>query len=119
MPYQMTMREDGILKIVFEGALERNELEQFVGDFTHYLESATPEAPLRTLTTTDQVGQKVSSVVRKAFANLNADPRLGKSATVGLDRYLRVLVGFVLKATGRNNIRFFDSEELAVVWLKS
>ena len=112
MPYQMTMREDGILKIVFEGALERNELE-------HYLESATPEAPLRTLTTTDQVGQKVSSVVRKAFANLNADPRLGKSATVGLDRYLRVLVGFVLKATGRNNIRFFDSEELAVVWLKS
>ncbi len=119
MPYQMLMCEDGIVKISFDGGLERDELDQFVDDVTRYLESATPEAPLRTLAIADQTGMKFSPAVRKAFTNLNADPRLGKCATVGVDRYMRVLVGFILKATRRDNIRFFDSEELALVWLQS
>lgn len=119
MPYQLKMREDGILQIAFDGGLQPAELEQFVSEFTRYLESATPDAPLRTLTMVDQSGNKLAPAVRKTFADLNADPRLGKSATVGMDRYTRVLAGFVLKATGRNNIRFFASEELAVAWLNS
>ena len=119
MPYNMAMRDDGVLRIIFDGALERDEVETFVGDFTKYLEAATPEAPLLTLTTANQTGAKFPPPVRKAFADLNFDPRLGKSATIGVDRYTRVLVGFVLKATGRDNIRFFDSEEQALAWLRS
>lgn len=117
MPYQMTLHDDGIVRIIFDGALESDEVEQFVSDFTQYLETVTPEAPLRTLTTTNQAGAKLPSPVRKMFADLNCDRRLGKSATIGLDRYTRVLVAFVLKATGRDNIRFFDTEEQALAWL--
>jgi hypothetical protein len=119
MPYQIMVREDGIVKISFEGALERDELDQFVDDVTRCMESATPETPLCTLVIADQTGMRFSPAVRKALTNLNADPRLGKCATVGIDRYTRVLVGFILKATRRDNIRFFDSEELALVWLQS
>jgi hypothetical protein len=43
---------------------------------------------------------------------------LGKAATIGVDRYTRVLIGFVLKATGRDNIRLFDTEEQALAWLR-
>ncbi len=119
MPYQIQMENDGILRVGFlGGTLERDEVDDFVRDFHVYLDVATPEAPLRTLTIADQSGAKLSSKTRKAFADLNADPRLGKSATVGIDRYTRVLVGFVLKATGRDNIRFFDTEEKALTWLR-
>ncbi len=119
MPYQMQMREDGILQIRFIGVLESADLPQFISEFNRYLEAATPEKPLRTLSKADQPGMKYSPAVRKAFADMNSDPRLGKSATIGVDRYTRVLAGFVLKATGRENIRFFDAEELAVAWLLS
>jgi hypothetical protein len=119
MPYQIRMGDDGILRIGFiGGTLERDEVEDFVRDFHVYLDAVTPEAPLRTLTIADQSGAKLSSQVRKAFSDLNSDPRLGKSATIGVDRYTRVLIGFVLKATGRDNIRFFDTEEKALAWLR-
>ncbi|MBN2389451.1 MAG: hypothetical protein JXR84_01925 [Anaerolineae bacterium] len=119
MPYQIQMEDDGILRIDFAGgSLERDEVDNFVHDFTVYLDAATPEAPLCTLTIADQSGAKLSSKTRKAFTDLNNDPRLGKAATVGIDRYTRVLVGFVLKATGRDNIRFFETVEQALAWLR-
>lgn len=119
MPYQMQVEDDGIVRINFGGGtLEHDEVDDFVRDFTAYLDVAAPEMPLRTLTVADQSGVKLSPKTRKAFAALNLDRRLGKSATVGINRYTRVLVGFVLKATGRDNIRFFDTEEEALVWLR-
>ncbi len=119
MPYQLQMGDDGILRINFVGgALESDEIDDFVRAFSVYLEAATPEAPLRTLTITEHAGAKLSPKTRKMFATLNHDPRLGKSATVGVDRYTRVLVGFVLKATGRDNIRFFETEAQALAWLR-
>ncbi len=119
MPYRMHMEDDGILRIDFAGGtLEHNEVDDFVRDFTVYLDAVTPEAPLRALTIAPQSGAKLVSKARKVLADLNLDPRLGKAATVTLDRYTRVLVGFILKATGRNNIRFFDAEEKALAWLQ-
>ncbi|MBN2391631.1 MAG: hypothetical protein JXR84_12975 [Anaerolineae bacterium] len=119
MPYQIQMGDDGILRVDFGGGvLEREEVDDFVQDFHVYLDAATPEAPLSTLTVAGQSGIKLSSKVRKAFSDLNGDPRLGKAATIGVDRYTRVLIGFVLKATKRDNIRLFDTEEQALAWLR-
>lgn len=119
MPYKMRMGDDEILRVDFAGGvLERDEVDDFVRDFRIYLDAATPEAPLRTLTFADQSGANLPSKTRRAFADLNLDPRLGKSATLGINRYTRVLIGFVLKATGRDNIRFFDTEEDALAWLR-
>jgi hypothetical protein len=119
MPYQIQMGDDGILRVDFAGGvLEREEVDDFVRDFYVHLDATTPEAPLRTLTVVGQAGTKLSSKVRKAFSDLNGDPRLGKAATIGVDRYTRVLIGFVLKATGRDNIRLFDTEEQALAWLR-
>ena len=95
-----------------------NELDAFKRDFLVYLEAATEEKPLRTLTSSSDPEGKLPPAVRKAFADLNRDPRLGKSATLNVNRYIRVLVGFVLRATGRTNIRFFDIEEEALAWLR-
>ncbi len=118
MPYQMTMTEDAILKITIPAVLEHGEVEPLIADITRYVASATPDAPLRILVLIKQHGIKFSPVARKTLATLNADRRLGLVAIVGAERYVRVLIGFILKATGRNNIHFFASEELAMAWLQ-
>jgi hypothetical protein len=120
MPYRLQMGDDGILRIDFAGGtLERDEVDDFLRDFRAYLDAVTPEVPLRALTIAPQLGTKLLSNTRKAFAEINHDPRLGKAATVSTDRYTHVLVGFILKATRRDNIRFFESEEEALAWLQA
>lgn len=119
MPYQIQLIEAGIVRISFPGgSLEHEEVEDFMRDFRVYLDDATPEAPMNVMTIVGQQGAKLPSKTRKAFTDLNADKRLGKAATLGVDRYARVLIGFMLKATGRDNIRFFDTEEQALAWLR-
>lgn len=119
MPYQIQLLEEGLVRISFPGgSLESDEVENFMQDFRVYLEAAAPEAPLNIMTIVGQEGAKLPSKTRKAFTDLNADKRVGKAATLGVDRYARVLIGFMLKATGRDNIRFFDTEEQALAWLR-
>ncbi|MEJ5309521.1 MAG: hypothetical protein WHX52_07090 [Anaerolineae bacterium] len=119
MPYQMQLIEPGIVRISFSGgSLGADELDDFIRDFHGYLDATTPEAPINILTIVEAPGAKLASKTRKAFTNLNADKRVGKAATLGVDRYARVLIGFMLKATGRDNIRFFDTEEQALAWLR-
>ena len=119
MPYEIKLLEERIVRISFSGgSLEPDEVDNFMQDFRVYLETATPATPLNILTIVGQEGAKLPSKTRKAFTDLNADKRVGKAATLGVDRYARVLIGFMLKATGRDNIRFFDTEDQALAWLR-
>jgi hypothetical protein len=61
----------------------------------------------------------MSPVFRKTVLEIIRDFRLEKAAVVGASRYARVLASFIMKATGRNNIRFFVSEEEGLAWLKA
>ena len=119
MAHNVIMGDDDILRIQFEGDIGKEEIEAFLEDYLPYLEAASKENPLRVLALPAIGSNKFSSHARKTLARLNNDPRLGKSATIGVNRYTRVLVSFVLKATGRDNIAFFDTEEEALAWLNS
>ena len=118
MTHEIEMRKDGILRIAFIGDVDDKDMEAYNEDLVPYIEAATPEKPLLTLADSARSG-KFSSAARKSFLSQNNDPRIGKAAVIGASRYTRVLASFVLKATGRGNVRFFDSEEQAVAWLKS
>jgi hypothetical protein len=54
-----------------------------------------------------------------AEALQDRDPRVGRSAMVGTSPYFRVLVGFILKATGRDDVRLFALLDEALDWLGS
>jgi len=49
---------------------------------------------------------------------LNQDPRFGSVAFIQPSRRAKILGQFILKATQRNNIRFFDEETEAIAWLE-
>ncbi|MBN1179058.1 MAG: STAS/SEC14 domain-containing protein [Anaerolineae bacterium] len=118
MGHEVYMGEDGILRVRFIGDIGEQEITAFLAEFTPYLEASTPERPLRVLALPAPTPAKFSSHARKVLASLNTNPKLGKSATVDTQRYTRVLLSFVLKATGRSNIAIFNTEEEALAWLQ-
>ncbi|HEY71716.1 MAG: hypothetical protein DRJ03_31940 [Chloroflexi bacterium] len=117
MAYELEMRDDGILRMAFIGDMDQQDLEAFRQEFDPFLESATEAEPLRVLVDGSRSG-KYTSGARKIFVDLYRSLKIGNVALVAAPRYSRVLVGFVLKATGRDNIHLFDSEEEGLAWLR-
>ncbi len=117
MAYRLGMGNDGILRLAFIGDTNDQDVEALAADITPFLEHATATNPLNILWD-DSRGGKTTAEVRKFYADLNRDPRIGKVAIFGARHYGRVLGEFVLKFTGRDNIRFFDTQEQALDWLK-
>jgi hypothetical protein len=118
MAHEMRMGDDGILRVAFIGDMDREDVEAYIRDLAPFRATATEAKPLTIIVDTSRLG-KASSAARKAFIGLANDPRIGRSALIGVNRYVRVLAGFLAKAAGRENYRFFDSEEEAVAWLKN
>jgi hypothetical protein len=118
MTHELEMRDDGILRLALIGDVEKEEIEAYVRDVTPFLQAATEAEPLLILSDSSRMG-KMSSAARKVFAGRIRDPRVGKVAIVGGKRYIRVLVGFISKINQRDNLRFFDTEEEALAWLKA
>ena len=119
MPFKLEFRDDGILQATFSGYLDTGDMEGYLHEYNRVLDSAQSSEKLHFLVNSDDV-TKVSSSARKAFVQMlrQTDPRIGYTAMVGGSRYVRVLTSFVLKAVGRDDIRSFESEGEALVWLK-
>ncbi len=117
MAYEINMDDDGILHMAFIGDMDRQSLEAFGAEFEPFLESATEAKPLRIFVNGRRSG-KYTSGARKIFVEMYKSPKIGAVALVGAPRYSRVLVGFVAKATGRDIIHLFDSDEEALAWLR-
>ena len=116
MAHQLQLESDGVLRLTFIGDTDHRGAEKLVVDFASFLEQATVDKPLLILWD-DTRGGKASAEVRKVYADLNRDPRIGKVAIFGAQRYGRVLGEFVLRLTARDNVRFFKNEAEARAWL--
>jgi hypothetical protein len=118
MAHTIVMGNDGILRVSLSGDLERSLVENLKKDYSPFILAATPQNPLKTIFFMDSLG-KLSSAARNYITELSADPRGGMIAFINPPRRARVLGRFIHKATGKNNIQFFENEAQAVEWLKS
>lgn len=118
MPHELIMGEDGILRTTIAGDLDRSVIDRLSEDYQPFLEAATASNPVNNLLHTARVG-KLSSAARRFFTELTGDSRFGFAAIIDPPRRVRVLGKFILKATGRENISFYQSEEKALLWLKA
>jgi UDP-N-acetylmuramyl pentapeptide synthase len=62
---------------------------------------------------------KASSGARKAYAQLLKSEEFAKHAFVGMSTLTRVIVSFLVRASGTKNAMFFATEEEALKWLKA
>jgi hypothetical protein len=118
MAHTIEMGNDGILRVALSGDLERSLVENLKKDYSPFILAATPQNPLRTIIFMESLG-KLSSAARNYITELSADPRGGAIAFINPPRRARVLGKFIHKATGKDNIQFFENEAQAVEWLKS
>lgn len=58
-----------------------------------------------------------SSAARKVWVEFLKDDRIKRTAIFGGNVFVRTLASFVIAATGKENIKFFLTEEEARVWL--
>jgi hypothetical protein len=117
MAYTLKKGNDRILRLTYTDDVRVSQ-ERFLEDFMPFLEASTREQPLLMLTDACRAA-KFSAQERALFAELGRDLRLGKNAVLGVGRYARLMANFINKAAGRDNIRFFDSEQEALVWLNT
>jgi len=117
MAYELNMGDDGILRLTIIGDFGKEDAEAYLRESAPFQKEAR-SGSLFVLVDTRQSG-KVNSQARKTMIELIRENREGKVAVLGLSRYVRVSVGFVNRATGRDNVRLFGSEEEALAWLKA
>jgi hypothetical protein len=117
MAHELKMGNDGIIRLSFIGDISKEDVEAYERDLLPYLDAATETSKLNIISYSGREG-KYSSDARRRFTELNKDLRVGRVAILGGNRFNRVMATIILKATGRQNIRFFDTEEEAVAWLK-
>ncbi len=118
MPFEIKMGSDGILRIIFTGDLDNTVLDTLRRELSPFVEASTPSKPLMNLMFFRKFGQ-LSPSIRHYLSELNQDQRLGKTAFIHPPRKARVLGKFMLNASGRNNIQYFDQEGEAITWLRN
>ena len=117
MTFNIKMGPEGILRIRMDGDLDNGIVENFRREYSPYINASTPANPLQNIFLVQNLG-KLSILLRKYLIELNQDPRFGFTAFVQPSRRARILGQFILKATRRDNIRYFNDEAEAVEWLK-
>lgn len=60
-----------------------------------------------------------SSAARRTWVKFLQNPKIKKTAIFGGNVFVRTLASFVIAATGKNNIKFFSSEQAALGWCAS
>lgn len=119
MAYELYIGDDGILRVTFEGDLDLSDITAYTTAYRPFLEGMSEAEPLHFLVDVSRLGKTSAKARKKFIEDFRApDPRIGKSAMVGASRYVRVLAGFVMKATGREDIRLFAAEKDALAWLE-
>lgn len=117
MTHEIQMGDDGIIRIAFGGEVTQEQVKAHHQELAPFLDGATKTVPLHAIIRLAPV-TKFSSEARRMFPEMNSDSRIGHIAVLGANRFYQVLGSFIMKVTGRDNIRFFASEAKALSWLK-
>jgi len=119
MGYKIESLSDNIISIRFlgdftkEDAFEQAEEMDPILDQVHALGEQ-----VHFLVHTEEMG-KILVEGRRSFSERNGDPRIGKTAVIGVNQFLKIIARFIVVASGKDNIRFFNvgDDQEALEWL--
>jgi len=117
MSFEVQPISDQIVKLTIDGDISDEDGEQFLTDINEFRDALPPEKPMHYLVDSMKQG-KLSAHTRSIFTEQNKSSGVGKVAVFGSNRFVRVMATFMIKASGRDNIRFFETETEALAWLQ-
>lgn len=116
MAYTLEMGHDNILYVTINGEFTEAELQTYILDLNAYVDPLGEDETL--LSFIDTTGlDRVNPNLRRTIGDIMDDPRLGNTAILGNSRVVKVMVDFVLKASGRDHMRYFTDRDEALSWL--
>lgn len=118
MTHQFHLQNNGVLLVTFKGDFTEAELDDYLTQLKSYIEPLDVDERLISFLDASEL-TNVSPNVRRAVNDFVKDPRFGKTAVYGTNRFVKVLIDFILKASGRDHIRYFTDRDSAWNWLDS
>jgi UDP-N-acetylmuramyl pentapeptide synthase len=107
--------EEGIRRTKSRGDFEEEDAKRQMAEILRIAESR----PGKVLVLNDLTeAGKASSGARKRYAQLLQSDRIARHAFVGMRTLTRVIVSFLVRASGAENAMFFATEEEALKWLR-
>ena len=107
--------KEGIIRNESKGDFEEDDAREQMEEILKIAEARPGKALV--LNDLTQAG-KASSGARKTYAQMLKSEEFAKHAFVGMSTLTRVIVSFLVRASGAKNAMFFATEEEALRWLK-
>jgi len=108
--------KEGIIRNQSKGDFEEEDARTQMAELLRIAESK----PGKVLVLNDLTeAGKASSGARKVFVQMLKSEEFAKHAFVGMRTLTRVIVSFLVRASGAKNAMFFGTEEEAMKWLKA
>lgn len=115
--FKIWRRDDGIITIkTWEKEWIKEDAARFKKELFDILDRIEGKAKI--LGDASGAGFGPTVEARKVYAEIIKSPKIGKAAIFGLNRPNKVIVSFLLKVSGKNDLRVFSTEEEALKWLK-
>lgn len=119
MGYNLSKITENISRLNLQGDFDAEDAADYPTKLVPHLENAAARGQqLHIYVDTSEFGS-LSVAGRRVFSDANKDERQGKIAATGVNRFLGMMARFIMVASGRDNIRFFEDETTALEWLKS
>ena len=115
--FKIWKRKDGIIMVkTWETEWNEKDAQRFVDELSKILETIEGKAKVLGDASGASFGPTLES--RKIYAKLLKFPKIGKAAIIGLSTANKVVVSFLLKASGKKGLGVFSTKEEALKWLK-
>jgi UDP-N-acetylmuramyl pentapeptide synthase len=108
--------KEGIIRNKSRGDFEEEDAKKQMAELVEIVESKSGKVLV--LNDLTEAG-KASSGARKVYAQMLKSEGIAKHAFVGMSTLTRVIVSFIVRASGAENAMFFATEEEALKWLKA
>jgi len=118
MAHSFQMQANGTLYVKVSGSFSEEDLAGYLAELNSYLEPLRMDERLLSFMDATEL-EHVSPSVRRAVNDFVKDPRFGKTAVLGNNRFIKVLIDFVMRASGRDHMRYFTDRAEALSWLEN
>jgi hypothetical protein len=116
MAYTLHVDDEGILQVSITGDFTQEELNLYMQDLTGILDGIPEGERIKSFIDTTELG-RVNPNLRRTVGDFMDNKKLGITAVLGNSRVVKVMIDFVLKASGRHHMKYFTDQNEATTWL--
>lgn len=116
MAFTLQLDDAGILQVKIDGEFTEEDLKTYMTQIDDILKDIPEGTTIQSFIDTTDLG-KVNPNLRRSVGDFLDNPKFGKTAVLGNSRVIKVMIDFVLKASGRQHMKYFTERDEADDWL--